>query len=158
MPPVKGNRSPMDTRDIKDLTPSTLAALAKLTSDAAKETRDSLAPGEYAVDQVVTLYLDGTVKVSADTDRVPTSSIPLLPALALLAKRMGVQRPAVLAILREVMTEALTMGKDAATELIAEYGLKEVEEQIKQEVLAQLPRVPVKGTVKVKGKAALPKV
>lgn len=148
----------MDTRDIKDLTPETLAALAKLASDAAKETRDSLEPGEYAVEQVVTIFLDGTVKVSADTDKVPTSSIPLLPALALMAKRMGMQREKALSILREVMTEALTMGKDATTELVREYALEDVEKEIKQEVLAQLPRVPVKGSVKVKGTAALPKV
>jgi hypothetical protein len=146
----------MDTRNLVDLDPATLAAIAKLVADAAKATRDDLAPGTYPVDAVVTLCLDGEVKVSADTEKAPTCSIPLLPALALLAKRMGCQRDNALTILREVMIEAISLGKDATTELLQETGVADIEAQIKEEVIAKLPKTPVKGSVKVKGTAAIP--
>lgn len=146
----------MDTRDITDLTPATLAALAKLTTNAAKATRDDLEPGTYELDTVVTIALDGTVKVSADTDKVPTCSIPLLPALALMVKRMGIQREKALTVLREVMVEALEMSKDAREELLKQTGAAEAEKQLKEQVLAKLPRQPVKGTVRVKGNVGIP--
>jgi hypothetical protein len=146
----------MDIRNITDLNPATLAAIAKLAADAAKMTRGDLDPGTYALDPVVTLCLTGDVVVSADTEKAPTCSIPLLPALALMAKRMGCQRESALKILREVMTEAINLGKDATEELLEETGVAEVEAKIREEVIAKLPKTPVKGLIKVKATATLP--
>lgn len=143
----------MQTIDIKNIPAPTLAFLADILAKAAEEQRDELAPGAYTLDEIVTLKLEGTVKVSTDTERAPTCSIPLLPALALMVKRMGVQREKALDLLREVMTEALKLGKDASEELLAETGVAEAQKQLKEEVIAKLPKTPAKGMVKVKGSA-----
>lgn len=62
----------MDTKNLTDLDPATLAALAKTAAKAAKAARDSLEPGEYEVDTIVTLVLDAKVKVSEDLTDVST--------------------------------------------------------------------------------------
>lgn len=141
----------MQTLPLTALTPATLTLLGRLAEEAAASQRDVLDPGAHAVDEIVTLHLNGTVKVSADTARAPTCSIPLLPALALMTKRMGLQRGKALEILCEVMQEALSLGKDAATELLAETGVAEAQEAIKTEVIAKLPKTPMKGKVMVEG-------
>jgi dihydroxyacetone kinase-like predicted kinase len=143
----------MQTMELTSLAPATLAALGKLVAEAAKEQRDELAPGKHTVDEIVTLKVDGTVSVSADTTRAPTCSIPLLPTLALMAKRMGIQRESAFEILRSVMTEALSLGKDATTELLAQSGVEEAMEKIQEEIIAKLPRTPAKGKVVVDGTA-----
>lgn len=143
----------MQAIDIKNIPAPTLAFLADLLAKAAEKQRDELAPGAYDLDEIVTLKLEGTVKVSADTERAPTCSIPLLPALALMVKRMGVQREKALDLLREVMTEALKLGKDASEELLAETGVAEAQKQLKDEVISKLPKTPAKGMVRVSGTA-----
>lgn len=52
-----------------NLDPATLAALAKLLGEGAKEGRPNLSPGEYTVDEVVTLVLKATVRVGEDYDQ-----------------------------------------------------------------------------------------
>lgn len=141
----------MQTTEISNLPATTVALLGKLLSDAAKGSRDELPVGTHVVDEILTLRIDGTVKVSEDTEKAPTCSIPMLPALALMVKRMGIQRERALDILREVMTEALKLGKDATAELLAETGVADAQTSIEEEVIAKLPKTPVKGMVKVKG-------
>jgi hypothetical protein len=141
----------MQTTDVTNLPAPTLALLGRVLMAATEKQRDELAPGKYAIDEIVTLKLEGTVKVGPNSDKASTSSIPLLPALALFVRRMGLQRGAALTMLCEVMTEALSLGEDAATELLAETGVADAEKMIRDEVIAKLPRTPVKGAVRVQG-------
>jgi hypothetical protein len=149
----------MQTIQLSDLAPATLAMLAKKLGDTAKKTRNTLPAGEYKVDEIVTLKLDGTVKVSADGDKAPTCSIPMLAAMALLVRRMGIQREAALDMLSEVMREALALTKDGAAgeavsaKLLADSGVADALEQIQTDVVANLPKTPVKGQVRVDGTA-----
>ena len=62
----------MDTKNLTDLNPATLAALAKTSADAAKATRSELEPGDYIVDTIVTLVLGAEVKVLEDQTGVST--------------------------------------------------------------------------------------
>jgi len=89
------------------------------------------------------------MRVAPDTDKAPTASIPLLPTCALLLKRMGVQREEALDIIKEVMTEALNLDKSATKALLEDSGVKLMQDRLKAEVIEKLPRVPVKGAVKV---------
>ncbi len=146
----------MHTRDIKTLDPAVIAAAAKLLGDVATKTRASLEPGTYPIDEVITIHVGGQVTVSEDSDKTPTCSLPLLASLALLLKRMGVQREGALVLLREVMIEALEMGKDARVLLEKESGVKEGVEAIRTIVLGSLPRSPVKGAVKVAAQVSIP--
>ena len=141
----------MQTVDLKSMDPVVLAALGKLFSDAAKEQRDTVPVGDHDVSEIVTLQVTGCVSVSPDTEKLPTSSIPMLPTLALLLKRMGVQRERAMELIREVMQEALELHKDATAKLLEETGVAECEKALKDEVIAKLPKTPVKGQVRVKG-------
>lgn len=62
----------MDTKNLTELDPAALAALAKATKQAADATRDALEPGKYEVDTIVTLVLGAEVKVFEDQEGVLT--------------------------------------------------------------------------------------
>lgn len=91
----------------------------------------------------------GEMRIANDTDKAPTCSIPMLPTLALLLKRMGFQRDKALEMLAEVMEEAISLDKDATKALLSETGVKEAQDLLKKNVIAKLPRTPVKGAVKI---------
>ena len=115
----------------------------------AKIARDETRPGVYR-DIVLDVHIEvDEMRVAQDTDRAPTTSIPLLPTCALLLKRMGIQREEALDILKDVMTQALDMGKDATKTLLAETGVADMEKRLKEEVIAKLPRTSAKGAVTV---------
>lgn len=141
----------MQTTDISQISPTTIAMLANIVSKAAKSSRNALPTGTHEIEEILTLQLTGSVTVGEDSTRAPTCSIPLLPVCALLLKRMGCQRDAAMELLREVMTAALEMGEDARTQLLAETGVAEAEESLQKDVIAKLKRSPVKGQVTVKG-------
>lgn len=130
--------------------------IALVLSNALKKTldtktaRDEVEPGVYRDLRVDLTVEVAEMRVAPDTDKAPTSNIPLLPTIALLLKRMGVQRDEAIQILRDVMTEALALGKNASKSLLDETGVAEMEERLRSEVIEKLPRVPVKGAVTVK--------
>lgn len=116
----------------------------------ATDARNETQPGVYRkMVMDLTVEVD-EMRVAPDTDKAPTSSIPWLPTCALLLQRMGVQRDAALEILKDVMTEALDLGKDATKQLLEQSGVADMEKRLKAEVIEKLPRVPVKGAVTVK--------
>lgn len=134
-----------------DIDPRFALAIVQATKKALDTTtaRDEIEPGVYKNIRVDVRIEVDEMRVAPDTDRAPTSSIPLLPTCALLLKRMGIQREEALDILREVMTQALDMETDMTKALLAETGVAEMEERLKKEVISKLPRVPTKGAVKV---------
>ena len=101
----------------------------------------------------MTLEVEG-LNIGHDTDKAPTASIPTLAALALMVKRMGIQREDALRVLREVMLEALALDEDASSKLGEESGVLEAVELIKEEVVSKLPRTFVSKKVTT-GKATL---
>ena len=140
------------------VTPEIGLALEVGLKDAIKtllgkeELRDRVAPNQTlrGIKVDLTLEID-TLTFGHDTDKAPTCSIPLLATMALLVKRMGFQREAALALLTEVMTEALTMDEKAADTLMADQGVKDAEKMVKEQVISKLPRTAVSKTVKAKG-------
>jgi hypothetical protein len=64
---------------------------------------------------------------------------------------MGAQRDSAMALLREVMTEALTLDKDATERLLRETGVGDTEAALRREVIGHLPPVEVRGAVAVRG-------
>jgi hypothetical protein len=147
-----------DTKMAITLTPEMALALEAGMKDAVKAAlgKESLRAKVASDQKMHGIEIDVTLKIDElsighDTDKAPTCSIPLLPTLALLVKRMGFQRDAALALLREVMTEAITMDEDAAKKLAAQEGVAETMKTLQQEVIATLPRTPVEKSVKAKG-------
>ena len=139
------------------LTPELALALEVSVKDALKaafdnDPRDLVAPDTKIEDLTMnlTVHIDD-MTFGHDTDKSPTCSIPMLPVLALLIQRMGCTREAALETVREVMEEALTLGKDATESLLSESGVAAAEKMIKEKVIAKLPRTLVRKTVKAKG-------
>lgn len=125
-----------------------LKAQAKTAGDA----RDKATPDQTLKDLRLDLVLEiDEMKIGHDGDKTPTCSIPHLAALALFIKRMGIQREPALKTLREVMTEALALDKDAIALLVKEQGVSEALHDVQTKVIATLPRTPVKKKVTVKG-------
>lgn len=115
-----------------------------------KNARAETEPGVYSGITMDLKVVVDEMRVAPDTDKAPTCSIPLLPTCALLLKRMGIQREEALDVLKDVMTQALDMGKDATQTLLDETGVADMEKRLKEEVIDKLPRVDVKGAVSVK--------
>lgn len=140
--------SPHSTAKISPIYATALAHAMKKGVDATAA-REVLQPGTYRDIRIELVLSIKEMRVGADTDKAPTSSIPLLPAMALLVRRMGLQRSDALKTLREVMEEAINLKGDASSKLLAETGVAEAEEMLRSEVIAKLPRTPVKGMVKI---------
>jgi len=146
-----------------DMTPEIRLAIEAGIKDALKnlekaagDARDAAKPDQTLKEVSVHLRLDiAEVSIGHDTDKSPTTSIPLLPTLALMVKRLGVDRDAALKTLKEVMEEALTLDRDATDALLKEAGVAEAEEAIKTKVISTLPRTPVKKSIKTKGATIL---
>lgn len=117
----------------------------------AKAARNETDPGVYRDMKMVLEIEVDEMRVAPDTDKAPTCSIPLLATCALLLQRFAPnERDRALTIFEEVMTQALDMPKDGQKQLLDESGVAELEKRLKENVIAKLPRVPVKGSVTVK--------
>lgn len=127
-----------------------LTAIAKKLSDTAKDGRDDLAPGEYAIDSTVTLHVKGTVTVGTDTEKTPTSSIPVKEVLALFIARAGFTREHSVELLRSCLTDALSKGVEGQGAIEAAADIDSEFKRTVSELTASLPKTPVKGAVKVK--------
>jgi len=129
-----------------------IKAALKVVAKTAGDARDGADPDRTIRGLVINMTLEvDELQIGHDTDKAPTASIPLLPTLALLVKRMGATREAALEMLTEVMDEALTLGKDATKALLEEQGVADAQAAIKNKVIAKLPRTKVKKSVRVKG-------
>ena len=130
----------------EELTPLEILAVSKALKEAAVKAASAEVPeGTYQVD--LTVRLVGTVAKGAPTMRTPTASIPLLPAMALLLRRSGVTAASSMDALIGAIEEAMVLGEDARNALLAEVGVADAEQRIRER-LAALPKVPVSGAVK----------
>ena len=117
----------------------------------AQTARDETAPGVYRDIKVSVEIEVDEMRVAPDTDKSPTASIPLLTTCALLLQRFpSADRERALDIFGEVMKQAMDMSSDAQKKLLAESGVAELEKRIREEIIAKLPRTPVKGAVTIK--------
>ena len=83
------------------------ALLAKSWKNEAAD----LEPGTHYIDEVLTVRIHGTVEKLDDEYAVPTVSIPLIPALAYFVDKLGLDRNAAVATLREALHEATIARK-----------------------------------------------
>jgi hypothetical protein len=131
------------------VSPTTTLALAKLLGKLEARARLQVAPGEYAVDDTVTLHVQGTLSVGDTVLYKPTVKIPWKQALALFVRYSGVTREAALVALVRAMTEALTTDTEAEDLVAALADLEEAEEQV-ADALDALPVQPRLGAVNTK--------
>lgn len=124
----------------------TKIALAKSATKYADG--ESLQPGTYQIDEIITVRLSGEIKKSPDQEYTPTTSIPLKTALALALQMSGVTRERSKAILIDAMASALTLGESGDAGIAS--WLDDVDAALEhvQSVTEALPKKTRAGAVK----------
>lgn len=133
--------------DLNRIDPATLATIAKAIKVSLACRRPE--PGVHDVAEAITLSVAGTVSVSADSERTPTVSVPLLPTLALFMRYSGCTGPAAVAALERAMREAIETDTEAAPALREVADIEAAEARVIAAMQA-LPKVPKKGAVTVR--------
>lgn len=110
-----------------------------------------LEQGQHPFDFVAVVAAKGVVSKGKSSMATPTVNIPMIPLLALMFKRMGIQRDAMAKLLRECMTEAIEEGKKGADVLKEQYPEIHEWELMVNEVTQSLPKVPKTGPTSVAG-------
>jgi hypothetical protein len=110
----------------------------------AKTAREETEPGVYR-NIKLDLHIEvEEMRVAPDTDKAPTTSILLLTTCALLLQRFQPNdRQKTLEIFRQVMTQAMDMGKDAQRKLLEDSGVAELEKTLKEDIIGKLSRMPI---------------
>lgn len=131
---VSGNQPPGEMTMDAVLLTAMNAVLAKLA-----KANGPLAPGNYAVDETVTIRLAGSVDKAEDEVYTPTIAIPVKAVLGTLLPRLGATREAGMAVLIEAMTEAVNLDVKGDSTLKAR--MKDVDAAMAQveSVLDALP-------------------
>jgi hypothetical protein len=107
-----------------------------------------LEPGTSFVDEVITIHVCGTVVKQNDGMVAPTTSLPLIPILALFWEKSGIARDHALQLLREAITEAMENGKSKNAQI--EAHITDVEKAVtavKKDLIAKLPKQKRSGRV-----------
>jgi hypothetical protein len=123
------------------------ALLAKLWKNEAVD----LEPGTHYVDEVLTVHVSGTVIKQNDAMVAPTTSLPLIPILALFWQRLGATREHAMEALRESLITAIQDGADKDEQI--KSNIKDCEaavKAIKEDFLGKLPKVKRSGRVVTK--------
>ncbi len=122
-----------------------------LIAKAWKDEELDLDPGRHYFDDVLTIRVSGTVEKQNDQLVAPTTSVPLIPTLALFWEKAGIAREHAMNMLREAITEAMTEGTDKSERI--EARMKDVEtavKAVKDELIAKLPKARRSGKVVTK--------
>lgn len=133
---------------IENLTATQVFALSKAVKAAqSKAARAEFGAGEHIV-PTFQVEVGGSLKVSADEEYVPTTSISLIGATSMALRRMGIQRGPFLKAMKEACQEALQSDEATRAALMADANVAEFEAAFREEFTAQLPKASRRGKVK----------
>jgi hypothetical protein len=143
------------TEDVMSITSEEIMAIVKaFSSKDVKAARDSI-NNDSEVDIDLVLKVSGKlVRGQKPKPAKGTSTIPWKVAMALLVKRSGVTGPQSARVLADAITTAVTLSKDARTELLTESGVGDAMELVDRELFSKLPPIEKDGTIKFVGDAA----
>lgn len=116
--------------------------LKALVAKSWKDAELDLEPGTHFVDETFLVHVSGTVVKQNDAMVAPTTSLPLIPILALFWEKSGICRDHALRMLKEAITEAMESGSTTKNEQI-KARIKDVEASvsaIKTDLIAELPK------------------
>lgn len=142
----------MDTKNLTDLNPATLAALAKLAAQAAKAGREGLEEGKHKVDAIVTLSLDAEVSVGKDHFAEAVQKAKPWSLVHLLLTELNKLRAA--AGLTGMDLDMLVQMAEKVDDEIADKAKKAADEAMR--ALKEPTKSPRKGSVSVKGEVKVP--
>jgi len=133
------------------MSPAAVLLIGKVFGKAAVQKAASELVADGSTHEVdVDLHVEGMLSRGKASARKPTSRALRKVTLALLVRRMGLQRAAALKLLAEVLVEAHALDADAEALLLAEHP--EVEEAFSEvdRMVDKLPKIPVQGRVTAK--------
>ena len=122
--------------------------LKPLLSKVWKDEPLDLEVGRHHFDEVMMARIVGSVEKQGDQLVAPTTSLPLIPIIALFWEKAGIARDHALRMLKEAITEAMKDGADKGERI--EARIKDVDEAVKavkEELIAKLPKVKRAGRV-----------
>jgi len=123
---------------------SVKALLAKCWKDEPLD----LEVGTTFVDETFLVHVSGSVVRQNDAMVAPTTSLPLIPILALFWQRLGATREHAMEALRDSLVAALQDGTDKDEQIKSKIKDCEVAiNAIKSELLERLPKVRRSGRV-----------
>ena len=122
--------------------------LKALLGKAWKKESLELTEGRHYFDDVLVVRLSGTVEKSPDQMINSTVSIPLIPTMALLLEKCGVNKDESLSMLREAITEAMTerVKEDAHIQKCID-DVQSAIKSVKKDLISQLPKMHRSGKV-----------
>ena len=98
--------------------------------------------GRHFIDETVVVHVSGSVERHEDQMIAPTVSIPLIPVVAFLWERLGVERERAMHVLREAITEAMRAKVNESPSIKSKIDdVAEAIAAVKQELIATLPKM-----------------
>jgi hypothetical protein len=109
-----------------------------------------LKPGEYQVDDVVTLHIKGSITKDNEELYTPTVQVPQKLLMACLLERLGAIRECTMDVITQAMSDAIMLNESGSTHL--GHFLKDYDDAMDrvQDVLGNLPKKTRSGKTKVK--------
>ena len=127
------------------------ASVKALVAKCWKSESLDLEVGTTFVDETFLVHVSGTVAKQNDAMVAPTTSLPLIPILALFWQRLGATREHAMEALRESLITAIQDGADKDEQIRSNIKDCEVAvKAIKTELLGKLPKVKRSGRVLTK--------
>jgi hypothetical protein len=98
--------------------------------------------GRHWVDETVVVRVSGTVERHEDQWIAPTVSIPLIPVVAFLLERLGIERNRAVMILREAITEAMRANVEESPSIKSKMDdVAEAVAAVKRDLIGELPKM-----------------
>ncbi len=128
-----------------------LNTIKSLVSKSWKNNKPELQPGKHSIDEEFVVRVHGTVEKLGDELAAPTVSIPLIPALAFLFDRLGMERDEALVVLRDALKQAMKKGEKEDAAIAARMAdVTDVVKAVRKDLIGQLPPMKRSGKVVTK--------
>ena len=107
-----------------------------------KDSELELGVGRHNVDETFVVRVVGSVERHEDQWIAPTISIPLIPVVAFLWERLGVERDTAMTILRDAITEAMQSKTNESPSIKSRMDeVAEAVAAVKRDLIGVLPKM-----------------
>jgi hypothetical protein len=107
-----------------------------------KDSELELGVGRHSVDETFVVRVVGSVEKHEDQWIAPTISIPLIPVVAFLWERLGVERDTAMTILRDAITEAMQSKTNESPSIKSRMDeVAEAVAAVKRDLIGVLPKM-----------------
>jgi hypothetical protein len=128
----------LDTSEENTMDSTLQALIVKKFKDAEMD----LDVGRHWIDEMVVLWVSGTVERHEDQWIAPTISIPLIPTIAFFWERLGVEKDAAMSVLREAIAEAMRAKTNESPAIKSKMDdVAEAVAAVKRDLIGKLPRM-----------------